>query len=1216
MLPFVGGTYAENPYIQGAASAVLQAAPDVTMIMGVKPGQKVSKAKEAAVSEKLKAVEEATKAEPTPAPPPLEVGPTPMPAPEPVPRPPLPPEALTSPMERMAQQLAPEETVAPRPTPMENMAEVLGNDQARQAQAAIEHRQALMQDEMNRAASLEQGRRLREQQEAAPLAAEAPKPPMPEEPALSFPELSLAPEGEPLNPVKFTETAQDKTGAPIEVSRNVEANGINYKVKGENGELLAQVSFEQNPDGSLAAGHVQSFAPGRGLAEALYKQARDDGFTIRPGRAQTELGEGFVKRLQEKGLIEPGDITPTSQLVENIATYEPGVKAPSGLYKKQGGYIKLPFGKSDNVKRVTDKLPFKDQIAYLGIDRRTPDEVIAAASKGKDIDQNVAQRAFNNFTKGSIYLSERLGNNPVYKYVTDQFRNADNVAKANVQKYVHDMYVPAMKNLTDRELTDVWGALKLMEERGKRLTSDQLQSMGFNAKEQHAIAIHQEVMDSMIPKINEALGAANMPELHPQAAYVASKLTGQFRKTMMDAEGKVIGALGDRTRNGLENQVRKFKELYPDSKEGPELTFNGRNSNNLSSILDYIADKDPAMAEFLKNSEDMMSPSYRGAKTHTMAKKGVVGMEGNKPWESAYTNAYEGFESQIKYLTRMLEFAEKAKAESNSRAVLNSGDVNMPKAKELAQAYMDDALGRSRSKVNQGVDSITNAINESFGGYGSYAGDVGRSTKKYINTFLLSLRPGFLAANILQPIRNMPEMGSYLGAKGATETAATASMMKVTSMLGLTEAGVAKWSPLMEKALQYAEDNHVYSSDLIDTTGNIRKAGRGETMAQKAGSVLDAMEASLQRPAAAVEHVTRKTFFLTMVDLLDKNGVKPSEGLFDIAANLTDRGMNRYTREEAPQWVKALGPVGSAPYNLMSFKFNELSRLASLAREFSPKDLGSAKPFLTSLTMQIAMGGIMGMIGYTEADWLVRKFSEMYGKPTSLTKILLDNGDNVKAAAFGGLSSLTGVDMSGRMGVGAILGSPDVADMVVPGASAVVQGASSAYELAKGLIKNPGGSANTYNAKNAIIDIIPGGSNFERQLFPETEQGVGFNRRKAQAGFQRNTTDKVAKQFGFTGTNESAQRQLEYENDLQDKWYKDKQKDAILDMAKSFKTSGKVDNVYIQNYIKAGGDPTNLEQTLPNIAMEQNIPQDVQAKLKLAVSNSYSSVQRMKRRFH
>lgn len=119
---------------------------------------------------------------------------------------------------------------------------------------------------------------------------------------------------------------QAPTGAQQFATTFTDASGQTYDVKldqqtlgmGADRQLAVRVTVT-DPDTGAARGYVDFavdgntlrgenlvVAPGsrgRGLAEAMYKAAREAGYDIAPGRSQTPDGDAFVRALQERGVI-------------------------------------------------------------------------------------------------------------------------------------------------------------------------------------------------------------------------------------------------------------------------------------------------------------------------------------------------------------------------------------------------------------------------------------------------------------------------------------------------------------------------------------------------------------------------------------------------------------------------------------------------------------------------------------------------------------------------------------------------------------------------------------------------------------------------------------------------------------------------------------------------------------------------------------------------
>jgi hypothetical protein len=106
----------------------------------------------------------------------------------------------------------------------------------------------------------------------------------------------------------------DRTGAPMALSISKQTFGANVMQPNAvlvelrdpaTGERRGFIDFSIREDGVLTSENTK-VAPalrGRGLAEAMYKAAREAGYDIAPGKVQTDAGHAMVGKLQAKGLI-------------------------------------------------------------------------------------------------------------------------------------------------------------------------------------------------------------------------------------------------------------------------------------------------------------------------------------------------------------------------------------------------------------------------------------------------------------------------------------------------------------------------------------------------------------------------------------------------------------------------------------------------------------------------------------------------------------------------------------------------------------------------------------------------------------------------------------------------------------------------------------------------------------------------------------------------
>lgn len=995
----------------------------------------------------------------------------------------------------------------------------------------------------------------------------------------------------------------------------------------EQGTLLRDRFPNERNDASIDIVKVDDSLKGQGVGTALYAEwAKAHGGNVAPSGVTTQAAWNQWKRNypSQVDLFVKGeaarlrDGANPEQLFSNIKdpdianririeAYEPGTYADP--FKAQRGHIRIPGERKAAADQLKKMAIFKQNIAQLLVEDLSPEEVVERALATPDIQQNPVQKAFNFGTKGGDYMTAKTDNNVVIKQTVDPFKKAEDIASANKQEIVHNVYAPTWRKLNKDEFTRAWDALQQMSAAKQRLTDDEMVTAGLTGKERDAIKMHHEVMDVMVPKINEALDAAGLSHIDPEAAYVAAKSSGNFRRVMMkevDGEMRVVGALGARTRQELKKQIDAFTERFPDSIPGEEQVYRGTSmrSTGFDDVMTFLSSQDPLIKEFIQRSREL---NYQGSRTHLMQKKGVIGHPGNRPWEDPYTNAKEGVEAQVRYLSTMLEWAEKAKANAHVGKFLDNPALRaaQPEAVRYAERYRDMALGRNPTQWGKGVETLLNGITDSTDGWSSYLGDAATIAKKATNYKLLTLRPGYLISNLMQSVRTMPELASFLKRQGAEVEGLGIGNMFV----GLLESAKTNPRGVFQGARDYADSHHVYASDLLQDSEAVRN------------SVSHVLASAAQKPASLIEQGTRKSMFFGFVDILHKNGVTPEEGLFQSAHKLTDMGMNRYTQQDAPLAVGAAGDLGRLPYNLLSYKFNELSRFAMLAREAfkNPTEVSAYKPVITALVAQVAFAGLSGAMFFQEADALVRMFSNLLDKPTSLTKMLLDNGDEkivgpvtVKDLQYGGLSAATGINFSNSMGMGPVLGDTgSPANLIMPGATALGSMVGSTVNMVT--------SPSVTNARRFVVDALPGGGLLERQLFrqitPEGEE-MGLNRNTLAAQPKRTGMDKFAKQLAMTGRNEANIKNELWENTKIEMTLADKQKSIVQKMRDEYYETGTVSRKLVDRYKKVEGNVETLDSTLQQMVLDMNIPADVRDKIKASAGTGLPAVGKMKRRFH
>jgi ADP-Ribosyltransferase in polyvalent proteins len=933
-------------------------------------------------------------------------------------------------------------------------------------------------------------------------------------------------------------------------------------------------------------------------AKNLYKLTPEDRAKYKTAnnytKIQTELTER-AKALGYDGINWEGGVYTVFSADQVKSALSP---LNSGKFSKQKGAILNPF---DFITKDKNPEKFKENMWGWLPEQRPVEQIISDSIRDKvpDVNQNFLQRAANHFTKGSRYQAIKT-NNPIIRYASDLITRADQQIKLATGNMIHEILAPASRAMNTSERTAIAALMQHAEKNSVKLTPEFLAEHGYSEAQIKYVEAQKAMAADAARRINETQALAGEPPITLRTSYIATRFSGDFRR-LITKDDKVVGVIGANTKWQLDNLVKQLQEKHPEYTLGNEQFYGGTKANKnagFAEMLNYLSGKDPSIKEFYERVNNLLSDDaydYLNAKTHTMEKKGVFGSEGNKLFTSAKENAEAMIEAQQRYYESIVRWSEMNKAVEKLKPLLKEDNgLEMPKAKQWTREYLEGALGNNPSELGRAVDNIFSTLGKVSGVGTTIPSHILSSAKRLVNGLLLGhLNIPFMGMNIMQPARVMPEMAAYLKSKGA-EVGWDIGMGR--SLMTMQKEAMKKPLDALETdALKYAKDNHVYSSNLLETGNSIKKGGEY------------AWDYGTQWGVGQIEAQTRKSVYLSFVNILDASGIKRSEGLFEAAHNLTDSAMNNYAQSEAPRAFQEMGSLGRASYNLVGYKHNELSRLVMLAREI-PNN-ATFSPLLVAMASQMFWAGLKGTVIYHEADWFVRKISELMGKPTSITKMLLDHPEISDKWKYGVPGQAVGADISSRMGLQVAPSS--LGDALFPGGSKLVDIGKAAGKLAT--------DRTEYDAKNLVRELAPNSANglIDRAWFSQPMadgKELAINRNKIAGDIVRDTTGQRLKNFGLTGINESKQKENNYETDRISRWYDDARGSALKQAAKVFYTSGKIPSDFAQNYIKLQGDPTKLEKDIMQMAIEQKVPVETLKNMQDAMSTSLTSKYRLQRR--
>lgn len=903
----------------------------------------------------------------------------------------------------------------------------------------------------------------------------------------------------------------------------------------------------------------------------------------------------------------------------------PGPK-PRSPGNKQTGAIFLDSKKLEVMKNLTTKLDIETKLRELSPSQWSVDQAMDHIRKATDLAQNLAEKGINFLTKGGQYMALKT-HDPLIRFVVERFLDADRRYRADVADWLYNKdtgLASLMRKLDKDHLSEAWAMINFADLHQKSIDLVKLAERGFNAAQIKLIEAHRKGMDYSLTMINKARAASGLDPVNPRVAYAAMQATGDFRSLVYDKQGgNIIGIISSDFRSRLNNLKGQMEgKGYFVEKEryfGGMPRERGSANQAFMHAIEVLGDKDPRIADFVDTLNEIRTSeinNFLNMKKHTMAKKGIFGMEGRKDVEDAHQNALDGFKTQLNYMEGAIKWGHLSEAFKDSKAVIDHPDsAHMENSKAYAERYMYNALGFNPSEVGRAIESTVATMFKKMGVGYSVGRRVMADARYLTNSLLLTLNPRFWEQNVIQPLMAMPGMKADLIARGlgAGTDLGTGYMyvaqgantsMRIKAGLGLT--------PFEKAAAAYAKSRHVYGSDMVEHSNRVTKGG---------GYYVDQMNNFF---AGSIESATRQAMFHAFAHLLHENGMKIEHGLFESAHNLTDISMNNYSAIERPQLYSTLGPAGHLAVNLQSYKHNELSRVAMFVRD--SKEYGSIRPIAADMLTRFAFGGAMGMIGYDNVDALFRLATKYIGgHPMNLSNLVMrasEGANNYVNKATGGaidqpyllshgIHSLVSLDMSRSLGIGSVV--PDtLGTSAFPGGSKLFDAVGAAYNLTGLPSTNHNTGPTEMNFKRFAHAAAP---QFAQGAIDNAwfTKGEGDNRvavrpRDLAAQAYRDNFDYGARALGFSGLNESVQRQKTYNIERQSRDYSDLRQQPLNRIRDTLFASGRVDPQAIKDYVNLRGNVESLEGDITRYATEQRLTPREIALMKTQTTSSVAAL--------
>lgn len=881
-----------------------------------------------------------------------------------------------------------------------------------------------------------------------------------------------------------------------------------------------------------------------------------------------------------------------------------------GVGKKQGGATTFfNFGgkrpdKSAPAEKKTLGKEFGNELPEFHM-QRDPDvtrqEILSPTFKDfgpgegngiKNMLAKVAAEIGNNLRPGLRHL-QVVTNSPLAKLTLSLTK--DSVARAAKfdEKYLTGNESNTLPNLRKEmsieEFAEVDHALRLGDKHEQYLTEKNMASLN-DVQKEYIRQFYKADKERFIRE-NEARVAKGQKPISERQGHYPGVFNGDYKslvyKKGKNGELEILAVIATDSKYG-QNKAQEATRTALAKEHGSELIFTPvvRKSltgshrvdmfQGLQEIIKTLGEHYPELdlvAKAVNDSRDLASANIYGMGKHAMAKKGVMGSEGNKPWKTAEQNAQDAYKASIKYLSNGMLQTELSHSLPKINSLLSDPDIQAkaPNSVKAVQEYVNSIEGTNLNDIgrmfNTGVDVILKGT-----GVGSTAGiQANNQVRTRMSQYMMGY--GSIPFTIAQFGQLLTSYAPFvqLAAGRFGEPVSIANQFSKASA-DMTKIMMKEYYPSkagklpgeLDQIHEYMKDRGIMS---FSETERLHEIANSPTMQ----NINKGIEANI----ILGEKMTRPTAFLGFVNTLQEvtkgRTDWPLSRVLEVSENLTQYAMIDYHPFERPQLFQKLGVIGNTASALQTYKFGTLGQAKKLAQEF--KDKRNAAPMATMLAMTLGVGGVMGLHGFDDANDSIKWLGNLFGQDWNMKKMVLENLD--LATAMGKLGEATGTNIGTRMTLSNIV--PDsLSDATSSQYATLGKMIGSIFEA----ISNGGTPQDIKNATKALLPNSlkgPFEENFNRE-------GDGLINKKAQLERERSDKDWMKRgTLGLYSPEEVKDRTLGYENNTIKAAHMKRRTQIMEDLKYRYRQGALSDEFFskkIEQYIKFGGDPSTIASTL------------------------------------
>lgn len=861
---------------------------------------------------------------------------------------------------------------------------------------------------------------------------------------------------------------------------------------------------------------------------------------------------------------------------------------------------------------VVNKVPGIDRALkdYIPEDP-TPDSIIGSALQEQDSGLKV-----RGVQSGATLTATKTGST-IIKGVGRLYQNAGKRAELNVRENVLPVE-KLFKGLNKKEVWELGETLKREMFDGRVFTLEDLQQAGYSPKQIEVYESFRTMQEKAFEVQNASLVSQGRKPLTKQEAYLSSRWSGDWHIPVYEGN-KLVWYIAEKSKLRAEKALQylqaqgvdvntKLSKVKYKTKGGKE---KGDVQDAYQTMLSLLDPDDPRVASLKSIAEDMMASDAHlalGQSKHFKNKANIRGFVGDRPWHDPMKEAFDMFKEQFAYTKSAMTWSELQKATKTAKEVLNNEKLieSQPNNLEYARQYAKNQIGFGENQYIAGLENqlaeLTShwlpADRQSF--YQVLGG-----AKTFFLATKLGFNTGYALANLVQPIWTNP-WHVDLTAKGFKHNPAmTFAKGEMDSSAGFLNSQLGTnlpMSPLGKEALKYAEANGIINRSIYDEA-----QGLGNNR------FLEAANNAASKSIAGVEHYARLKAFMGFVHHLEQSkAFKDNIKLFEKAEEYTTNAMVDYRRGERPMAFEQGGLVGNALSTLQTFKFNYYNQLHYFSQQAVK---GNWKPLAAFLGTQAAVGGVLSMPFLQEIDdawqtiksWLPDSVHEPV-KDLNIKEKMIETIPDW--ATFGGMSKLTGANMSSRFDSG------NLADFSFDGLFPFITDLYKQGSAVAGFASKPNETSFAQMAHRvAPPGPIKGLVETKMDTF-KSPNGASYNPNnlvRRDADYVRTPEQETYKQFGVTELSESKfrdkrYRQVQDEKQIQTRMEKNQELfyDAVVRKSPSdIKT-------YAKRYINYGGNPENLNAIIEREAIKGAIPKIMLDRIRASTLGAVQEVKRMK----